>query len=286
MTSTRPATCPLLPALLFFFVVLILARALARGRQHGQATAFFVCPPALILLNTTPNTTTQGALSQVRASLRPDGLFLGALFGGESLRELRRACALAQLEREGGVAPVVSPLAKVRDGGNVLTRAGLALPTVDVDAFELRYPDARRLAAHVRSMGEGAAPAAVATNRRSLRRDAALAAAAVHAYLTAAEGEGGSEGRGGGGGGGGAGPSSPSAPPAAPPTAEVSATFEVMFLTGWSPSRSQPKAAKRGSATISFEEFARHVEEQEKQQQQQEGGDGGAGGGPSAASAS
>lgn len=211
----------------------------------------------------------------MRASLRPDGLFLGALFGGESLRELRRACALAQLEREGGVAPVVSPLARVRDGGNVLTRAGLALPTVDVDAFELRYPDARRLVAHLRSMGEGAAPAAVAEGgggvagpgrfpRRSLRRDAALAAAAVHSYLTAAE-EGEGEGLGGGEGPGAEGARTTTTTTATP-SAEVSATFEVMFLTGWSPSRSQPRAAKRGSATISFEEFARHVEEQERKE--------------------
>jgi NADH dehydrogenase [ubiquinone] 1 alpha subcomplex assembly factor 5 len=180
---------------------------------------------------------------------------------------------LAQLEREGGVAPVVSPLARVRDGGNVLTRAGLALPTVDVDAFELRYPDARRLVAHVRAMGEGAAPAvaqgetaAGPARRRSLRRDAALAAAAVHAYLTATEvDEGGAErDDGGGGGGGGQGD--------APPSAEVAATFEVMFLTGWSPSRSQPRAAKRGSATISFEEFARHVEEQERKEKEKGGG--------------
>jgi NADH dehydrogenase [ubiquinone] 1 alpha subcomplex assembly factor 5 len=224
----------------------------------------------------------------VRAALRPDGLFLGALFGGESLRELRRACALAQLEREGGVAPVVSPLARVRDGGNVLTRAGLALPTVDVDAFELRYLDARRLAAHVRAMGEGAAPAAAAARgpsssapaaRRSLRRDAALAAAAVHAYLTASEG-GGGEGAAAAGEPG-SGPSRAGSPAAGPPplSAEVAATFEVMFLTGWSPSRSQPRAAKRGSGTISFEEFARHVEEQERQERGGEGGGAGGGGG-------
>ena len=95
--------------------------------------------------------------------------------------------------------------------------------------------------------------------------DAALAAAAVHSYLTATERDEADEEEGNGG--------ASAAAAAASPSAEVAATFEVMFLTGWSPSRSQPKASKRGSATISFAELAKHVEEQERKEKEKAGGE-------------
>ncbi|KAJ7538995.1 hypothetical protein O6H91_11G072200 [Diphasiastrum complanatum] len=81
-----------------------------------------------------------GAMTQCRMALKPDGLFLASMYGGDTLRELRIACTAAQLEREGGVSPRISPLAQVRDAGNLLTRAGLALPTVDVDEYTVNYP--------------------------------------------------------------------------------------------------------------------------------------------------
>ncbi|KAK2971907.1 hypothetical protein RJ640_011688 [Escallonia rubra] len=98
-----------------------------------------------------------GAMIQSRIALKPDGLFLAAILGGETLnnliiynaempnmfqfpsRELRVACTVAQMEREGGVSPRVSPLAQVRDAGNLLTRAGFSLPAVDVDEYTVRY---------------------------------------------------------------------------------------------------------------------------------------------------
>ncbi|KAL8041205.1 hypothetical protein ABFX02_10G151300 [Erythranthe guttata] len=80
-----------------------------------------------------------GAMIQSRLALKPDGLFLGAILGGETLRELRIACTVAQMEREGGISPRLSPLAQVRDAGNLLTRAGFSLPGVDVDEYTVRY---------------------------------------------------------------------------------------------------------------------------------------------------
>lgn len=77
-----------------------------------------------------------GAMIQSRLALKPDGLFLAAIFGGETLKELRIACTIAHMEREGGVSPRVSPLAQVRDAGNLLTRAGFTLPGVDVDEYQ------------------------------------------------------------------------------------------------------------------------------------------------------
>eukprot|EP00250_Pteridium_aquilinum_P014984 c22314_g1_i1 orf=1-312(-) len=73
-------------------------------------------------------------------ALKPDGMFLAAMLGGETLRELRIACTVAQLEREGGISARVSPLVQVQDAGNLLTGAGFALPTVDTDKYILRYP--------------------------------------------------------------------------------------------------------------------------------------------------
>ncbi|KAH9725394.1 putative methyltransferase [Citrus sinensis] len=80
-----------------------------------------------------------GAMIQCRLALKPDGLFLGAILGGETLKELRIACTVAQMEREGGISPRVSPLAQVRDAGNLLTRAGFTLPSVDVDQYTVKY---------------------------------------------------------------------------------------------------------------------------------------------------
>ncbi|GLC35420.1 hypothetical protein PLESTB_000209200 [Pleodorina starrii] len=167
-----------------------------------------------------------GAMAQCRMALAPDGLFLGAVLGGDTLQELRIACALAQMEREGGVSAVVSPLAQVRDAGNLLTRADLRLPAVDVDRFHIGYPSPLELVQHLRALGESNA---ALRRRRSLSRDSALAAAAVYQSMFGSGEEGGSS---------------------------VSATFEVIFMTGWAPAANQPKAAKRGSATVSFQDLA------------------------------
>ena len=91
-------------------------------------------------------------MAQARMALVPDGLFLSAIFGGETLRELRIACAVAELERLGGVSQRVSPLAQVRDCGNLLTRAGMKLPAVDVDTITVNYPSAAKLVDHLRAM--------------------------------------------------------------------------------------------------------------------------------------
>nr|DAD23997.1 TPA_asm: hypothetical protein HUJ06_025460 [Nelumbo nucifera] len=86
-----------------------------------------------------------GAMIQCRLALKPDGLFLAAILGGETLKELRIACTVAQMEREGGISPRVSPLAQVRDAGNLLTRAGFTLPGVDVDEYTVRYDSGKFL---------------------------------------------------------------------------------------------------------------------------------------------
>lgn len=160
-----------------------------------------------------------GAMIQSRLALKPDGLFLAAILGGETLKELRIACTVAQMEREGGISPRVSPLAQVRDAGNLLTRAGFTLPGVDVDEYTVRYKSAMDLIEHLRAMGE---TNALLQRHKILKRETALATAAVYESMFAAE------------------------------DGTIPATFQVIFMTGWREHSTQQKAKRRGSATVSF----------------------------------
>ncbi|KAF7824974.1 putative methyltransferase At1g22800 [Senna tora] len=163
-----------------------------------------------------------GAMIQAKLALKPDGLFLAAILGGETLKELRIACTVAQMEREGGISPRVSPLAQVRDAGNLLTRAGFTLPGVDVDEYTVKYESALDLIEHLRAMGE---TNALLQRNNILKRDTALATAAIYDSMFAAE------------------------------DGSVPATFQVIYMTGWREHPSQQKAKRRGSATISFQDI-------------------------------
>ncbi|MEH6664242.1 MAG: methyltransferase domain-containing protein [Brevundimonas sp.] len=158
-----------------------------------------------------------GALAQIRRALKPDGLFLGALFGGVTLNELRGALTEAELEITGGAQARISPFADGFDGAALLQRAGFALPAVDVDRLTVRYPDLPALVRDLRAMGETSALAGPA---RPVRRDVLARAAALYAERHA------------------------------DPDGRIRATFEIIHLTGWAPHASQPKPARRGSATV------------------------------------
>jgi SAM-dependent methyltransferase len=158
-----------------------------------------------------------GALAQIRRALKPDGLFLGALFGGVTLNELRGVLTEAELEITGGAQARVSPFADGFDGAALLQRAGFAMPAVDVDRITVRYPDLPALVRDLRAMGETSALAGPA---RPVRRDVLARAAALYAERHA------------------------------DPDGRIRATFEIIHLTGWSPHADQPKPARRGSATV------------------------------------
>uniref|UniRef100_A0A804KWV3 Methyltransferase type 11 domain-containing protein n=1 Tax=Musa acuminata subsp. malaccensis TaxID=214687 RepID=A0A804KWV3_MUSAM len=166
-----------------------------------------------------------GAMIQARLALRPDGLFLAAILGGETLKELRIACTIAQMEREGGISPRLSPLAQVRDAGNLLTRAGFSLPGVDVDEYTVKYDSALELIEHLRSMGE---TNALFQRSNILKKDIALATAAVYQSMFGGE------------------------------DGTVPATFQVIYMTGWKEHPSQQRAKRRGSATASFGDIQKH----------------------------
>lgn len=157
-----------------------------------------------------------GALVQVRRALKPDGLFLAALLGGETLVELREAFAAAESEIEGGVSPRVAPFADLRDLGALLQRAGFALPVADSDRLIVRYATPYGLMADLRRMG--AANALTERRRRPLRRTTLLRMAEIYAARFS------------------------------DPDGKVRATFEIVWLSGWAPDASQQKPLKPGSA--------------------------------------
>jgi len=165
------------------------------------------------------------------------------MLGGDTLQELRIACTIAQQEREGGLSPRLSPLARVRDAGNLLTRTGLSLPTVDVDDIEVQYEDVVGLVEHLRMMRKGGG--LMLQRREALRRDTALASAAIYQTMFSSS-DNNSNGEGEG------------SPPSSS-SSSVVGTYQVIYMTGWSPDASQPKAAKRGSATVSFQDLSKDL---------------------------
>jgi SAM-dependent methyltransferase len=162
-----------------------------------------------------------GVLAQIRRALRPDGLLLAAMVGGDTLTELRQSFAAAEVECEGGVSPRVAPFADLRDIGGLLQRAGLALPVTDVDRVVVRYDSAFALMADLRRMG--ATNILVERRRTPTRRATMLRMAQVYAERFA------------------------------DPDGRIRATFDIIWLSGWAPHESQPKPLRPGSATASLE---------------------------------
>ncbi|MGC1354030.1 MAG: methyltransferase domain-containing protein [Xanthobacteraceae bacterium] len=157
-----------------------------------------------------------GALVQIRRALKPDGLFVAALIGGETLTELRQAFAGAESEIEGGVSPRVAPFADLRDLGALLQRAGFALPVTDVERITVRYDSAFALMHDLRRMG--ATNALFDRRRTPLKRATLMRMAEIYAERFAD-----ADGR-------------------------LRATFEIVWLSGWAPHPSQQQPLRPGSA--------------------------------------
>jgi SAM-dependent methyltransferase len=157
-----------------------------------------------------------GTLIQIRRALKPDGLLLAALIGGETLTELRQSFAAAESEIEGGVSPRVAPFADLRDLGALLQRAGFALPVSDVDRVAVRYDSVFALLHDLRRMG--ATNALIDRRRTPLRRATLLRMAEIYRQRFADD-----DGR-------------------------VRATFEIIWLSGWVPHPGQQQPLKPGSA--------------------------------------
>ena len=176
-----------------------------------QCADLIVSGLALHLVNDLP-----GALIQMRRALKPDGLFVAALLGGDTLLELRQVFMEAEAELEGGASPRVAPFADVRDCGSLLQRAGFAMPVSDADPLQVSYASPIDLMHEIRAMGGGNVLHARA--RKPLRR--ATLERAIEIYRERFSSD---DGR-------------------------VTASFEIIYLTGWGPDPSQPKPLRPGSA--------------------------------------
>jgi len=159
-----------------------------------------------------------GALIQFRRALKPDGLLVVALVGGDTLTELRQSFVLAESEILGGAAPRVAPFVEVRALGSLAQRAGLALPVVDLDRMTVRYSNMLALMRDLRAFG--ATNALAVRSRAPLRREVLMRAAAAYAEAFS------------------------------DPDGRLRATFDILWLSAWAPHESQPKPLKPGSATM------------------------------------
>lgn len=159
-----------------------------------------------------------GALVQIRRALKPDGLFLGCMLGGQTLSELRQALFMAEAELAGGASPRVAPFSDLRDLGHLLQRTGFALPVTDVEPLAVRYATAFGLIADLRAMG--ATNALVLRRKQPTGRKILLRAAEIYSERFT------------------------------DPDGRLRATFELVWLSGWAPHESQQKPLKPGSARM------------------------------------
>lgn len=161
-----------------------------------------------------------GFLSRIRAHLVPDGLFLAAAIGGESLTELRQAFLAAETELSGGAHARVAPFIPLNEIGGLLQRAGFALPVSDVETHVVRYADALALMRELKALG---ASNPLAERPGRLATAGLLAAAAAHYAAIASD-----------------------------PDGRVRATLEIVWMSGWAPHESQQQPLKPGSAKVSL----------------------------------
>ena len=206
-------------------------KSVARIRLDGDSEVLPLQPESLDLavsalafqfVNDLP-----GVLTQIRRALKPDGLLLAALPGGDTLTELRQSFAATEAECEGGVSPRVAPFADLRDIGHLLQRAGLALPVTDVDRIVVRYDHAFALMRDLRRMG--ATNVLVERRRTPTRRATMLRMAQIYAERFA------------------------------DPDGRIRATFDIVWLSAWAPHESQPKPLRPGSAKASLEAAVKNV---------------------------
>jgi len=170
-----------------------------------------------------------GLFREVQRILKPDGVFIGAMFGGDTLVELRVSLQLAELEREGGFSPHISPFVEVRDLGGLLSSNGFSMLTIDTDDLKVRYPSIFPLFTDLKGMGENSA----AINRKlHLHRESLLAANAIYEELYGEPGQG--EGQ---------------------AAVVLPATFQVYYWIGWKPDKNQPKPLRPQKSDVSLKDL-------------------------------
>ncbi|KAK4635444.1 Arginine-hydroxylase NDUFAF5, mitochondrial [Fulvia fulva] len=175
-------------------------------------------------------------LMQINNCLKPDAPFVAAMSGGDSLFELRGSLQLAEQERLGGIGTHISPLADVRDVGNLLSRAGFKLLTVDVDDIIVDYPNTFALMSDLQAMGE--ANAALRREPGGISKDVLLATEAIYREMYGEEQEDG--------------------------TLTIPATFRTIYMIGWKEGANQPKPLERGSGDVNLKDLFDAAEGRDK----------------------
>ncbi len=160
-----------------------------------------------------------GALALIRRALKPDGLFMAALPAEGTLSELRDTLIAAEVELSGGAGARVDPFIEVRQAGSLLQRAGFALPVADIERIVVRYGSVAALIADLRAMG---ATSVLTENRKPLPRGVLPRLEAIYAERHS------------------------------DPDGRLTASFNLLHLTGWAPHESQQKPLKPGSAEVSL----------------------------------
>ncbi|XP_012522373.1 arginine-hydroxylase NDUFAF5, mitochondrial [Monomorium pharaonis] len=169
-----------------------------------------------------------GCFRRINNSLKNDGVFMAAVFGGDTLYELRSSLQLAEFERHGGISPHISPFVEIRDIGSLLTRANFTMLTIDTDEIVIGYPSMFELMWDLKGMAESNA----ARNRNlHLSRDTLIAAASIYKELYGKTRE--------------------------DNTTFVPATFQIIYMLGWKPDASQPKPLQRGTGQVSLKDLYR-----------------------------
>ncbi|XP_020284210.1 arginine-hydroxylase NDUFAF5, mitochondrial isoform X2 [Pseudomyrmex gracilis] len=167
-----------------------------------------------------------GCFRRINNSLKNDGVFLAAVFGGDTLYELRSSLQLAELERHGGISPHISPFVEIRDIGALLTRANFTMLTIDTDEIVIGYPSMFHLMWDLKGMAENN----TARNRNlHISRDILIAAASIYKELYGK--------------------------PKEDNTIFVPATFQIIYMLGWKPDPSQPKPLERGTGQVSLKDL-------------------------------
>ncbi|KAK4687799.1 NADH dehydrogenase [ubiquinone] 1 alpha subcomplex assembly factor 5, partial [Tremellales sp. Uapishka_1] len=162
-----------------------------------------------------------GALTQIKHVLQPNGVFVGAVLGGDTLFELRTSLQLAEQERRGGIANRVSPMIEPTDAPSLLNRAGFTLTTIDVEDLVINYPSVWELMSDLRDMGESNA---ILGRKAAVGRDVLLAAEGIYKELYGNE------------------------------DGSVPATFSIIFMIGWKPGPNQPQPLERGSGKTNLKD--------------------------------
>lgn len=162
-------------------------------------------------------------LAQINNVLKPDAPFIGAMFGGDTLYELRSSLQLADLDRRGGVSPHISPLADIRDMGGLLQKAGFKLLTVDIDDITVDYPDTFALMQDLQAMGES--NAILGREPGAMKKDVLLANEAIYREMYGGE------------------------------DGSIPATFRIIYMIGWKEGPNQAKPLERGSGELNMKDI-------------------------------